>query len=101
VPTAALLQDVQCHLTANELVPAITGGSAEDASANSVTPVAAAGAGDSSNEILHFETTALLLGVDLRTGGYIRLSADAHESMVFTDIVISAIRVNGLTVEAS
>jgi hypothetical protein len=41
-----------------------------------------------------------MLGVDLKGGGRVRLSADSQDRVGFTDIVISAIRVNNLTIDA-
>jgi hypothetical protein len=91
---------VRTRLTASELSPVIAASFPEDHAVNSLTSVTATGAGGSATEAYHFETTTLLLGVDFRSGGYVQLSADTSDGAGFSDIVISAIRVNSLTVEA-
>lgn len=45
----------------------------------------------------HHETVSLMLGVDLKGGGRVRLAVDCQERTGFRDIVISAIKVKSLT----
>ena len=50
-------------------------------------------------ETQHHETTTLQTGVDLTNGSaFVRLYANTQAPVLFTDIVISAIRVNSLSV---
>jgi hypothetical protein len=55
--------------------------------------------GSFGSETSHFETVSLMLGVDLKGGGRVRLAVDCQERMGFIDIVISAIKVKSLTLE--
>jgi hypothetical protein len=88
-------------LAAGELSSALAGGS-EDKALNSLTlvPAGPLAAELGGNEVRHRDTTSLLLGVDLRTGGYAQLLADTNEVVLFREVVISAIRVSSLTIEA-
>ena len=76
---------------------------AEDRSATSMThvpvPLTPAQGGGEGDEGSHYETTTLLLGAELKSGGYVRLIANCSTKVAFSDIVISAIRVNNLTIE--
>ena len=95
-------QVVRCWLTVDSLDRLGVANSAEDRTANSMTHVPVplpGGAVGEGHEAYHYETTTLLLGVDLKSGGYVRLIADSNYNVTFTDIVISAIRVNSLTIE--
>jgi hypothetical protein len=97
----ALTPVVRTRLWASELTPLVAASLfPEDHAVNSLTDVTATGAGQPATEAYHFETTALVLGVDFRSGGYVQLSAETSDGAAFSDIVISAIRVNSLTVEA-
>lgn len=53
--------------------------------------------GSLGSEGQHRETVSLMLGVDLKGGGRVRLAVDCRERIGLSDIVISAIKVNSLT----
>ena len=98
---AAALQNVVCRLTASSMDRLGVADSANDRSTNSVTPSPAASAREGfNNEVSHYETISLLLGVEFKSGGFVVMSADSPENVSFSDIVISAIRVNSLTIES-
>jgi hypothetical protein len=96
-PDAVAVRTVHSRLVASELSKVLAG--AEDEAVNSLTPVPRVNE-DGGNEVSHYDTTALLLGVDLRTGGNVSLSADTNEQALYREVVISAIRVNSLSIDA-
>jgi hypothetical protein len=92
-------QKVKCRLVVTSMDRRFFPGSSEDTAQASLTPVFMRESGG--NEVLHCATVTLILGVELTSVGFVTLSGqNTNGSTLFTDIVISAIRVNSLTVDS-